>query len=134
MSEINSQALREAAEKAGEDKWQAKKINGDFFVIRHGSYTRQHGYTSYQPIAEIDCKPVGILLPRLIRLPCWNYWMNWKQQKAHCRTGSAGNTAPERSSMLHRTDFHDDYQTVMAYKVSEVIDAIRATGIRIKGE
>ena len=41
---------------------------------------------------------------------------------------------PERSSMLHRTDFHDDYQTVMAYKVSEVIDAIRAAGIRIKGE
>ncbi|HAY4813884.1 TPA: ead/Ea22-like family protein [Escherichia coli] len=41
---------------------------------------------------------------------------------------------PERSSMLHRTDFHDDYQTVMAYKVSEVIDAIRATGIGIKGE
>lgn len=40
---------------------------------------------------------------------------------------------PERSSMLHRTDFHDDYQTVMAYKVSEVIDAIRAAGIRIKG-
>ncbi|EFN9221385.1 ead/Ea22-like family protein [Escherichia coli] len=41
---------------------------------------------------------------------------------------------PERSSMLHRTDFHDDYQTVMAYKVSEVIAAIRASGIRIKGE
>ncbi|WP_105907449.1 ead/Ea22-like family protein [Escherichia coli] len=41
---------------------------------------------------------------------------------------------PERSSMLHRTYFHDDYQTVMAYKVSEVIDAIRAAGIRIKGE
>ncbi|EFG9129789.1 TPA: DUF551 domain-containing protein [Escherichia coli] len=58
MSKIDYQVLREAAEKAGEDKWQAKKINGDFFVIRHGSYTRQHGYTSYQPIAEIDCKPV----------------------------------------------------------------------------
>ena len=58
MTKINYQALREAAEKAGEDKWQAKKVNGDFFVIRHGSYTRQHGYTSYQPIAEIDCKPV----------------------------------------------------------------------------
>lgn len=41
---------------------------------------------------------------------------------------------PERSSMLHRTDFHDDYQTVMAYKVSEVIAAIRVAGIRIKGE
>ncbi|ELI6020507.1 ead/Ea22-like family protein [Escherichia coli] len=41
---------------------------------------------------------------------------------------------PERSSMLHRTDFHEDYQTVMAYKVSEVIAAIRSAGIRIKGE
>lgn len=41
---------------------------------------------------------------------------------------------PERSSMLHLTDFHDDYQTVMAYKVSDVIAAIRAAGIRIKGE
>lgn len=58
MSKVDYQALREAAVKAGKDKWQAKKINGDFFVIRHGSYTKQHGYTSYQPIAEIDCKPV----------------------------------------------------------------------------
>ncbi|MBZ8527922.1 ead/Ea22-like family protein [Escherichia coli] len=41
---------------------------------------------------------------------------------------------PERSSMLHRTDFNEDYQTVMAYKVSDVIAAILATGIRIKGE
>lgn len=41
---------------------------------------------------------------------------------------------PERSSMLHRTDFHEDYHTVMAYKVSDVIAAIRAAGIRIKGE
>lgn len=41
---------------------------------------------------------------------------------------------PESSSMLHRTDFHEDYQTVMAYKVSEVIAAIRAAGIRLKGE
>lgn len=41
---------------------------------------------------------------------------------------------PERSSMLHRTDFNEDYHTVMAYKVSEVIAAIRAAGIRIKGE
>ncbi|ENM6983116.1 ead/Ea22-like family protein [Escherichia coli] len=41
---------------------------------------------------------------------------------------------PERSSMLHRTDFNEDYQTVMAYKVSEVIAAIRVAGIRIKGD
>jgi hypothetical protein len=58
MSNIDKRALREAAEKAGSDKWQAKKINGDFYVIRNGSYEKQHGFTSYQPIAEIDHKPV----------------------------------------------------------------------------
>ncbi|EDR9547161.1 ead/Ea22-like family protein [Salmonella enterica] len=39
---------------------------------------------------------------------------------------------PERSSMLYRTDFHEDYHTVMAYKVSDVIAAIRAVGIKVK--
>ncbi|MEB7741792.1 ead/Ea22-like family protein [Escherichia coli] len=78
MSGIDYQALREAAEKAGEDKWQAKKINGDFFVIRHGSYTRQHGYTSYQPIAEIDCKPVRDFVAKANPAPCLRFLMNWK--------------------------------------------------------
>ncbi|HDR2323819.1 TPA: ead/Ea22-like family protein [Enterobacter kobei] len=58
MSSIDKRALREAAEKAGSDKWQAKKINGDFYVIRNGSYEKQDGITSYQPIAEIEHKPV----------------------------------------------------------------------------
>ncbi|ENT3915398.1 ead/Ea22-like family protein [Salmonella enterica] len=55
---IDKQALREVAEKAGRDKWQAKKINGDFCVIRRGSYEKQCGITSYQLVAEIDHKPV----------------------------------------------------------------------------
>ncbi|HDR2348421.1 TPA: ead/Ea22-like family protein, partial [Enterobacter kobei] len=58
MSNIDKRALREAAEKAGSDKWQAKKINGDFYVIRSGSYEKQYCITSYQPIAEIEHKPV----------------------------------------------------------------------------
>ncbi|EDQ0843071.1 ead/Ea22-like family protein [Salmonella enterica subsp. enterica serovar Braenderup str. CFSAN001755] len=55
---IDKRALREVAEKAGRDKWQAKKINGDFCVIRRGSYEKQCGITSYQLVAEIDHKPV----------------------------------------------------------------------------
>lgn len=220
MNKIDYQALREAAEKAGEDKWQAKKINGDFFVIRHGSYTRQHGYTSYQPIAEIDCKPVrdfvakanpATVLALLDERERNQQYIKSRDQEnedialtvgrlliengqlvadtlrhladneidsdyfAITSTNENGTEIdhemaitdyalqaagtvdelvaalesaekriaeleareillPGRSSMLHRTDFHDDYQTVMAYKVSEVIDAILATGIRIKGE
>ncbi|ELE1937060.1 ead/Ea22-like family protein [Salmonella enterica] len=55
---MDKQALREVAEKAGKDKWQARKINGDFFVIRHGSYEKQSGITSFQSVAEIDDKAV----------------------------------------------------------------------------
>ncbi|HFX2464517.1 TPA: ead/Ea22-like family protein [Salmonella enterica subsp. enterica serovar Java] len=55
---IDKQALREVTEKAGKDRWQARKINGDFFVIRHGSYKKQSGITSYQPVVEVDHKPV----------------------------------------------------------------------------
>ncbi|HFJ7239636.1 TPA: ead/Ea22-like family protein [Escherichia coli] len=163
MNKIDYQALREAAEKAGEDKWQAKKINGDFFVIRHGSYTRQHGYTSYQPIAEIDCKPVrdfvakanpATVLALLDERERNQQYIKRRDQENEDIALTVGKlrvdleaaekriaeleareiSLPERSSMLHRTDFHEDYQTVMAYKVSEVIDAIRAAGIRIKGE
>ncbi|CAM3460818.1 ead/Ea22-like family protein [Klebsiella pneumoniae] len=52
-----AQSLKAAADNAGADYWQAKRISGDFYVIRKGSYKRECGYTTYQPIAEIDHKP-----------------------------------------------------------------------------
>ncbi|EFA6911450.1 ead/Ea22-like family protein [Escherichia coli] len=122
MSEIDYQALRDVAVKAGKDKWQAKKINGDFFVIRHGS-------------AEIDCKPVRDFIAKANPATVLALLGELEaQSKRIAELEEREILLPERSSMLHRTDFHDDYQTVMAYKVSEVIDAIRAAGIRIKGE
>lgn len=51
-------ALKRAAEKAGGDEWQAKQISGDAYVIRKGSYQSRGGFRTYQPIAEIDHKPV----------------------------------------------------------------------------
>ncbi|HFI7770036.1 TPA: ead/Ea22-like family protein [Escherichia coli] len=52
-----AKSLKAAANNSGADCWQAKKISGDFYVIRKGSYKRECGYTTYQPIAEIDHKP-----------------------------------------------------------------------------
>lgn len=41
---------------------------------------------------------------------------------------------PEKFSMLHRTDFHEDYHSTMAFKSDEVFDAIRAAGFRCVGD
>ncbi|EAN5735319.1 ead/Ea22-like family protein [Salmonella enterica] len=181
MTALNKQALREAAEKAGKDKWQAKKINGDFYVIRSGSYIKQCGITSYQPIAEIDHKPVrdfvamvnpattlalldeNLQLQRekdaieAVALALRDDMRQAREQLEAAEKRNAEQSEyyegviadgskriaeleaweillPERSSMLYRTDFHEDYHTVMAYKVSDVIAAIRAAGIKVKGE
>ncbi|EAA7988747.1 ead/Ea22-like family protein [Salmonella enterica] len=180
MSSINKQALREAAEKAGKDKWQAKKINGDFYVIRSGSYIKQCGITSYQPIAEINHKPVrdfvamvnpattlalldeNLQLQRekdateAVALALRDDMRQAREQLEAAEKRNAEQreyyegviadgskriaeleareiSLPECSSMLYRTDFHEDYHTVMAYKVSDVIAAIRAAGIKVKG-
>ena len=86
-------------------------------------------------IAEIDCKPVRDFVAKANPATVLELLDELEAAKKRIAELEAREILlPERSSMLHRTDFHDDYQTVMAYKVSEVIDAIRATGIRIKGE
>ncbi|HBQ5693365.1 TPA: ead/Ea22-like family protein [Klebsiella pneumoniae] len=51
-----AQSLKAAAENAGADYSQAKKISGEFYVIRKGSYSSKCGYCTYQPISEIDHK------------------------------------------------------------------------------
>ncbi|MCV8068589.1 ead/Ea22-like family protein [Escherichia coli] len=147
MNKINYQALREAAEKAGEDKWQAKKINGDFFVIRHGSYTRQHGYTSYEPIAEIDCKPVRDFVAKAnpaTVLELLDELEAAEKRIAELERGSQAQKLVEAIIVAIENEqerlFDEDY--LMDSK--ECIDVIReevkrwndssAAGIRIKGE
>lgn len=46
--------LAKLAKNAGADEWQAKKISGDQYVIRKGSYRVESGFCTYQEIAEID--------------------------------------------------------------------------------
>ena len=42
------------------------------------------------PLRRLIVSQSGILLPRLIRLPCWNYWMHWKQQKSALQNWKRG--------------------------------------------
>ncbi|HAY0232526.1 TPA: ead/Ea22-like family protein [Escherichia coli] len=147
MIKINYQALREKAEKATCGEWSLEygegRFDGDDALIHREA-------AGYIPICRIEEAHPESGFDEDFQM----------EQQANAEFIAAANPAtvlelldeleaakkriaeleareillPERSSMLHRTDFHDDYQTVMAYKVSEVIDAIRAAGIRIKGE
>ncbi len=130
MSEINSQALREAAEQAMHDNW---GFDADLFhelvtpSIVLALLDERERNQQYIKRRDQENEEIALTVGKLsVDLEA--------AAKRIAELEAREISLPERSSMLHRTDFHEDYQTVMAYKVAEVIDAIRATGIRIKGE
>ncbi|EFO0468948.1 TPA: ead/Ea22-like family protein [Escherichia coli] len=130
MSKINYQALREAAEQAMHDDW---GFDADLFhelvtpSIVLTLLDERERNQQYIKRRDQENEDIALTVGKLrVELEA--------AEKRIAELEAREISLPERSSMLHRTDFHDDYQTVMAYKVSEVIAAIRAAGIRIKGE
>ncbi|OJR41024.1 hypothetical protein BK380_01585 [Escherichia coli] len=130
MSNIDKRELRHSAESiisileniAG---FEPSDIDGDSVELR---FETEDGFDTGCDVSIVDqCqKTADVVRALLDELEA--------AEKRIAELEARGILLPERSSMLHRTDFHEDYQTVMAYRVSEVIDAIRAAGIRIKGE
>ncbi|EFC9846382.1 ead/Ea22-like family protein [Escherichia coli] len=147
MNKIDYQALREAAEKAtcgvwsleyGEERFDAgdalihREVVGYLPICRiEGAHPESGFDEDFQMEQQANAEFIAAANPATV-LALLGELETAKKRIAELEEREI--LLPERSSMLHRTDFHDDYQTVMAYKVSEVIDAIRATGIRIKGE
>ncbi|AUZ89907.1 TPA: ead/Ea22-like family protein [Escherichia coli] len=138
MSKIDYQALRELAKQATQGEWVAFISPGKYGTYavhtpgdnHHGDIVDWPGFDE-QKNAENNARYIAAFNPEVVQALLDE---REAQSKRIAELEAREILLPERSSMLHRTDFHDDYQTVMAYKVSEVIDAIRATGIRIKGE
>lgn len=147
MSKIDYQALREAAEKATCGEWSLEygegRFDGDDALIHReaagyipicrieGAHPESGFDEDFQMEQQANAEFIAAANPATV-LALLGELETAKKRIAELEEREI--LLPERSSMLHRTDFHDDYQTVMAYKVSEVIDAILATGIRIKGE
>ncbi|PPE30277.1 hypothetical protein C4Y10_01475 [Escherichia coli] len=147
MSEIDYQALRAKAEKATCGEWSLEygesRFDGDDALIHRevagyipicrieGAHQESGFDEDFQMEQQANAEFIAAANPATV-LALLGELETAKKRIAELEEREI--LLPERSSMLHRTDFHDDYQTVMAYKVSEVIDAIRATGIRIKGE
>ncbi|MCH7062466.1 ead/Ea22-like family protein [Escherichia coli] len=147
MSKIDYQALRAKAEKATCGEWSLEygesRFDGDDALIHRevagyipicrieGAHPESGFDEDFQMEQQANAEFIAAANPATV-LALLGELEAAKKRIAELEAREI--LLPERSSMLHRTDFHDDYQTVMAYKVSEVIDAIRATGIRIKGE
>ncbi|HFL5071685.1 TPA: ead/Ea22-like family protein [Escherichia coli] len=154
MSKIDYQALREAAEKATWGDWDSYKLHRGArgYEVRLSSQAiAQHVLkNNAEFIAAFNPKVALALLDERERNQQYIKRRDQENEDIALTVGrlrveleaaekriaeleAREISLPESSSMLHRTDFHEDYQTVMAYKVSEVIAAIRAAGIRIKG-
>ncbi|HCD7648914.1 TPA: ead/Ea22-like family protein [Escherichia coli] len=147
MNKIDYQALREAAEKAtcgvwsleyGEERFDAgdalihREVVGYLPICRiEGAHPESGFDEDFQMEQQANAEFIAAANPATV-LELLDELEAAKKRIAELEAREI--LLPGRSSMLHRTDFHDDYQTVMAYKVSEVIAAIRAAGIRIKGE
>ncbi|BEG29477.1 ead/Ea22-like family protein [Escherichia coli] len=147
MSNIDYQALREKAYKATSGVWSLEygesRFDGDDALIHReaagyipicrieGAHPESGFDEDFQMEQQANAEFIAAANPATV-LTLLNELETAKKRIAELEEREI--LLPERSSMLHRTDFHENYQTVMAYKVSEVIDAIRATGIRIKGE
>ncbi|HAJ4190660.1 TPA: ead/Ea22-like family protein [Escherichia coli] len=147
MSKIDYQALRDKAEKAtcgvwsleyGEERFDAgdalihREVVGYLPICRiEGAHPESGFDEDFQIEQQANAEFIAAANPATV-LALLGELETAKKRIAELEEREI--LLPERSSMLHRTDFHDDYQTVMAYKVSEVIAAIRAAGIRIKGE
>ena len=147
MNKIDYQALREAAEKAtcgvwsleyGEERFDAgdalihREVVGYLPICRiEGAHPESGFDEDFQMEQQANAEFIAAANPATV-LALLGELETAKKRIAELEVREI--LLPERSSMLHRTDFHDDYQTVMAYKVSEVIAAIRSAGIRIKGE
>ncbi|EFH3042794.1 ead/Ea22-like family protein [Escherichia coli] len=147
MSKIDYQALRAKAEKATCGVWSLEygegRFDGDDALIHReaagyipicrieGAHPESGFDEDFQMEQQANAEFIAAASPATV-LELLDELEAAKKRIAELEAREI--LLPERSSMLHRTDFHEDYQTVMAYKVSEVIDAIRATGIRIKGE
>ena len=147
MSKIDYQALREAAEKATCGEWSLEygegRFDGDDALIHReaagyipicrieGAHPESGFDEDFQMEQQANAEFIAAASPATV-LALLGELETAKKRIAELEEREI--LLPERSSMLHRTDFHEDYQTVMAYKVSEVIAAIRSAGIRIKGE
>lgn len=127
MSKIDYQVLREKAEKATWGDWDSYKPHRG----ARGYEVRLSSQAIAQHVLKNNAEFIAAFNPK-VALSLLDE--REAQNKRIAELEEREILLPERSSMLHRTDFHDDYQTVMAYKVSEVIAAIRVAGIRIKGE
>ncbi|EFE6985748.1 ead/Ea22-like family protein [Escherichia coli] len=147
MSKIDYQALRAKAEKATCGEWSLEygegRFDGDDAIIHReaagyipicrieGAHPESGFDEDFQMEQQANAEFIAAANPATV-LALLDELEAAKKRIAELEAREI--LLPERSSMLHRTDFNEDYQTVMAYKVSEVIAAIRAAGIRIKGE
>ncbi|EMC3976746.1 TPA: ead/Ea22-like family protein [Enterobacter hormaechei subsp. xiangfangensis] len=133
MSNIDKQALREAAEMATESDWivdahegwhavipVADAVNGNYIIAE---FQGPESKRNRDYVAAANPATVLALLDELEAA-----------EKRIALLEAREVVLPQRYSMLHRVDFDEPYHTEMVYKQHQVLKALHDAGICIKVE
>lgn len=141
MSNIDKQALREAAEKAGSDEWCAFiDTKSKTYAVhtpadnRCGDVVKWAGFDGQQRAAA-KAKFIAAANPAIV-LNLLDELEAKDQRIAELEAREV--VLPQRYSMLHRVDFDEAYHTEMVYKQHQVLEALHDAGVNVaaagKGE
>ncbi|EJC8223221.1 ead/Ea22-like family protein [Escherichia coli] len=134
MSEINSQALREAAEQAMHDDW---GFDADLFhelvtpsIVLELLDERERNQ-QYIKLRDQENEEIALTVGKLrVELEA--------AEKRIAELQLREVVLPQCYSMLHRVDFDEPYHTEMVYRQHQVLEALHNAGINVteagKGE
>lgn len=162
MSNIDKQALRQLAEKAGGEEWESRKepgIGSEYTVIVKGSLKKNQGWSTYRPVAEqvfnkktmdfISAANPAAVLALLDELEAakqdsarWfkafekavSIGARYEERIAELEARAVN--LPKRSvaEVMHMSGFSRDYAEGWCSANDNAIHEIRAAGIGVKGD
>ncbi|OIY05192.1 ead/Ea22-like family protein [Citrobacter portucalensis] len=148
MTALNKCALRQLAEKVGGEEWQSRKepgIGSEYTVTVKGSLKKNQGWSTCRPVAEqvvnkktmdfISAANPAVVLALLDGLEAAEKRIAEQREYYEGVIADGSRRIAELEAReVTLPEALNSYAGVKIYRPNDVIEAIRAAGIGVKGE